>query len=561
MRQHRGMETNRTAPHDAEAPRDEQGERTTNGRGTGGGAGGSAPNGGPGSGFFADLRRAGVPRREGWIGGVCAGVAARIGLDPILVRGIVVVLAVLGAPFLLIYAAAWLLLPDLEGRIHLEQLFRGVVDPALAGIAVLTVVGIIPLVQGGWLGWRWWPDLPSLPDPLFGFDLSVPLRLFWVLLLLGGLAALVVWLVRRASATGGVDASARPAPAQAAPAQSTPAEAGAGSGSAPAAPEASAGLDASAAATTATTAAFAGEAPPAPAPPPPPPLEPGADASGEELGAWRQSHDAWRAEHAEWRAGQAEADRRARAAAAEENRAQARELMARADAARAARRASRPRASAAFVFTALGLAIVGGAVAAIAAMSSASTDGFAVPLALATAVCVFAVAMVIAALRRRRSGWLAFFASATTLVMLAATAIAAVLPEGRLIGPNASISLSTPQRLVQPLGDAYLSLYTTPGSAAEGPATVELSQGIGQAWVTIDDGDRLQLDASDAGGVTIWVTDENGGMSAIGPDTRRPFVVGGPDGLASDEGPVDARLVLRQWTGSVYVEIRSEMQG
>jgi len=536
------METNRTAPHDAEAPRGEQGERTTDGQGAGGGAGGSAPNGGPGSGFFADLRRAGVPRRDGWIGGVCAGVAARIGLDPIIVRGIVVVLAVLGAPFLLIYAAAWLLLPDLEGRIHLEQLFRGVVDPALAGIAVMTVVGIIPLVQGGWLGWRWWPDLPALPDPLFGVDLSVPLRLFWVLLLLGGLAALVVWLVRRAGATGGVDASARTTPAQAAPA-------------APAAPSAGPGPEASAAPASATSAAFAAEAPPAPAPP----LEPSPDASGEELGAWRQSHDAWRAEHAEWRAGQAEADRRARAAAAEENRAQARELMARADAARAARRASRPRASAAFVFTALGLAIVGGAVAAIAAMSSANTDGFAVPLALATAVCLFAAAMVIAALRRRRSGWLAFFASATTIVMLAATATAAVLPEGRLIGPNASISLSTSQRLVQPVGDAYLSLYTTPGSP-DSPATVELSQGLGQAWVTIDDGDRLQLDATEAGGVTIWATDENGVMSAIGPDTRRPFVVGGPDGLATDDGPVDARLVLRQWTGSVYVEIRSEMQ-
>ncbi|GAA2452005.1 PspC domain-containing protein [Agromyces soli] len=538
------METNRTAPPDAEAPRDEQGERTTDGRGTGGGAGGSAPNGGPGSGFFADLRRAGVPRREGWIGGVCAGVAARIGLDPIIVRGIVVVLAVLGAPFLLIYAAAWLLLPDLEGRIHLEQLFRGVVDPALAGIAVLTVVGIIPLVQGGWLGWRWWPDLPALPDPLFGVDLSVPLRLFWVLLLLGGLAALVVWLVRRASATGGVDA-----PAQAAPAQSAPAETGTGS------------AVASEASASAATAAFAGEAPPAPAPPPAPPLEPSPDASGEELGAWRQSHDAWRAEHAEWRAGQAEADRRARAAAAEENRAQARELMARADAARAARRASRPRASAAFVFTALGLAIVGGAVAAIAAMSSTNTDGFAVPLSLATAVCVFAAAMVIAALRRRRSGWLAFFASATTLVMLAATAIAATLPSGRLIGPNASISLASSQRLVQPVGDAYLSLYTPLGAPASAPV-VELSQGIGQAWVSIDENDRLLLDTAGAGGLSIWVTNGQGELVTLGPDTSGgPIVVGGPDGVADDDAPIDAKLVLRQWTGAVYVEIRSEMQG
>ncbi|MFK4730738.1 PspC domain-containing protein [Agromyces mediolanus] len=560
------METNRTAPPDAEAPRDEQGERTTDGQGASGGAGGSAPTGGPGSGFFADLRRLGLPRREGWIGGVCAGVAARIGIDPIIVRGIVVVLAVLGAPFLLIYAAAWLLLPDLEGRIHLEQLFRGVVDPALAGIAVMTVVGIIPLVQGGWLGWRWWPELPSLPDPLFGIDLSVPFRLIWVLLLLGGLVALVVWLVRRSAATGGARSAASAAPAAqtmpAAPtsAASTSAASASAAAATPAtASAADAGSDAAPAAAAASAALVSGEAPPAPAPPPAPPIEPAPDASGEELGAWRQSHDAWRAEHAEWRAGQAEAERRARALAAEENRAQARELMARADAARAARRASRPRASAAFVFTALGLAIVGGAITAIAAMSSAQTDGFAVPLSLAAAVGVFAVAMVIAALRRRRSGWLAFFASATTIVMLVATAIAAVLPEGRLIGPGASISLTTSQRLVQPVGDAYLSLYATPGST-DAPAIVELSQGLGQAWISIDEDDRLQLDASDAGAVTIWVADENGGLAAVGPDTRRPFVIGGPDGLAGDDGPVDARLVLTQWTGDVYVDIRTEMQ-
>ena len=112
---------------------------------------------GAGPGFFSWLRGLGVPRRQGWLGGVCAGLAARIGIDPIIVRGIVVVVAILGAPFVLLYAAAWLLLPDLEGRIHLERLIGGVVDPAVVGIAVMGVVGLIPVVQGGWLGWQWWP--------------------------------------------------------------------------------------------------------------------------------------------------------------------------------------------------------------------------------------------------------------------------------------------------------------------------------------------------------------------------------------------------------------------
>ena len=72
--------------------------------------------------------------------------------------------AVLGAPFVLVYAIAWLLLPDTDGEIHLERLTRGIVDPAVVGIAVMGVIGFIPLVQGGWLGWRWWPEWPYIAD-------------------------------------------------------------------------------------------------------------------------------------------------------------------------------------------------------------------------------------------------------------------------------------------------------------------------------------------------------------------------------------------------------------
>ena len=84
--------------------------------------------------FFDWMRGLRVPRQPGWIGGVCAGIAARLGIDPIIVRGIVVVLAVLGGPALLLYAAAWLLLPDNYDRIHLQELFRGNFTKAHAGI-------------------------------------------------------------------------------------------------------------------------------------------------------------------------------------------------------------------------------------------------------------------------------------------------------------------------------------------------------------------------------------------------------------------------------------------
>ena len=71
--------------------------------------------------FFTWLRSLGVVRADGWIGGVCGGIALRTGLDPLIVRGIAVVIAILGGPALFFYAAAWLLLPDTHGEIHLER--------------------------------------------------------------------------------------------------------------------------------------------------------------------------------------------------------------------------------------------------------------------------------------------------------------------------------------------------------------------------------------------------------------------------------------------------------
>ena len=93
---------------------------------------------GRGTRFFDWMRGLGVVRSDGWLGGVCAGIAYRLGIDPLIVRGIVVVAGILGVPVLLLYAAAWALLPDRDGRIHLQRLFEGEfepLDPDDAGLA------------------------------------------------------------------------------------------------------------------------------------------------------------------------------------------------------------------------------------------------------------------------------------------------------------------------------------------------------------------------------------------------------------------------------------------
>ncbi|SED65501.1 PspC domain-containing protein [Ruania alba] len=109
-------------------------------------------------GFFDSLRRTGLPRTsDRWIGGVAAGIAHRLGIDPLIVRGAFLLITLFGGFGLLVYGVAWALLPEqADGRIHLQEAFRGRFDAALAGAILLTVIGLSR--AGFW--WSGWGGLP-----------------------------------------------------------------------------------------------------------------------------------------------------------------------------------------------------------------------------------------------------------------------------------------------------------------------------------------------------------------------------------------------------------------
>ena len=69
--------------------------------------------------FFLWVRSLGLVRQPGWIGGVSAGIADRLGIDVVIVRGILVVIAVLGGPAVLLYALAWLVLRGINDTVTL----------------------------------------------------------------------------------------------------------------------------------------------------------------------------------------------------------------------------------------------------------------------------------------------------------------------------------------------------------------------------------------------------------------------------------------------------------
>lgn len=114
------------------------------------------------------------------IGGVCGGFAEYLGIDPVLVRVVLVVLAIFGGGVLL-YLAAWLLIPE-AGRDDsaAQQLFGGA-NTSTAVVVILAIaigLAVVLATSAGWFGVG-----PDFGGPGF--------------LLLLATVALVVWLVRR----------------------------------------------------------------------------------------------------------------------------------------------------------------------------------------------------------------------------------------------------------------------------------------------------------------------------------------------------------------------------
>jgi phage shock protein PspC (stress-responsive transcriptional regulator) len=127
-------------------------------------------------------------RTDRKVAGVCGGVAAYFGIDPIILRILVVVLSLFGGSGLLLYAAGWLLLPD-EGQplSEIQKLLArdGRRSPASVVVATLVVIACV-IAVGSVFGGHWW--LGSGPD-------------VWPLLVVGGVG-LAIWYSRRSPGPG-----------------------------------------------------------------------------------------------------------------------------------------------------------------------------------------------------------------------------------------------------------------------------------------------------------------------------------------------------------------------
>jgi phage shock protein PspC (stress-responsive transcriptional regulator) len=339
--------------------------------------------------FFAWMRSLNLNREPGWIGGVAAGIATRLGVDPLIVRGIIVVVAVLGGPALLLYAAAWLLLPDENDKIHLEEVFKGRLDSPIAGIGALILLSMLPVTQGFWFaGSAFWGE------PFWAQSFG---RALWTVVLLGLIVWFVIWVARRSSRASNV-------PTQ------TPATTDARPDTIP--QPHTAAHDAAAAASVAAGAPGAR------------PVAPPGTATAEEFAAWRLQQEQWKAENVAFRTRQANEQRAASLAAQAQYRAE-----------RAARRAvyeahhARTRSNPLYSFIAIGLALVVGGVVTVL-QGDGAIEPAGVLAGLGATLAVLALAIIVNGVRGHRPGG----AQGLAGIVLVPLLIAAVLPHS----PNIS---------------------------------------------------------------------------------------------------------------------------
>lgn len=373
-------------PHGS-APGDEPGDER-------GAQPGNAPHNAPGAfdRFFSWLRGLGIVRGDDrWFAGVAGGIAAKAGIDPLIVRGIFVVLAIVSGSGILLYLAGWLLLPDRGGRIHLEELFRGrasagvIVAAVTVGVLVIipALIGLFAAVLGGpgrWDVWDAWG--------VWGFStpgwIGVVLTVLWWLFVTGLIIWGIVWL-----ATGRKGGTGR-----------------GGAGTAPdAAPDAAPGA--------------APDPPPAAAPAPDPSTAPWssgfaersrafADRAEETASRIGEQANGWGEQLGDWGRQTREEARQWREFGQEHHRSH--------------------RLGAAHVVITLALALLAAGGAALWALSLTADRDAVLTAGLVSAVAVLALSMIVAGIRGRDSGWIGFL-SFVGVIALVFAPFSTVLPD------------------------------------------------------------------------------------------------------------------------------------
>lgn len=126
---------------------------------------------------LADVRR---PTGDRLIAGVGTGIGRHLGVDPVIVRVVLAVLCLAGLAGLILYAAAWLLLPAEDADRSIVGDWFDLRDNErqvrTTGLLVAGVLALLAIIGDTSLGWFFWPLA------FVGFWLGLPIALgYWLL--------------------------------------------------------------------------------------------------------------------------------------------------------------------------------------------------------------------------------------------------------------------------------------------------------------------------------------------------------------------------------------------
>ncbi|WP_166793264.1 PspC domain-containing protein [Cryobacterium lactosi] len=488
-----------------------------------------------GAAFFDWVRGLGFVRgQDRWLAGVCGAIAARTGLDPLIVRGIAVVIAILGGPIFFLYAVGWALMPDESGRSLVEKAARQIFEPAMIVVGALLFFTFVPWMQGIW--WQGPPEVWGMPGWL-----EVLLRTSWAIGLTAGIIVLVIYIAKRVPsprnqasgypagpAAGGYQQGAAPQPGQSGTTAQSNAASQPTTASQPAGPAEPAATEsvATESAPTSRPAPTATFVPPVP-PVPEPPASTGAslwdDLTGKPYGS---------APYGSAPYGSAPTGPAAPTPAAFDPGRY-----------RALRR--RKQLGAGFVAVVAGLALSVGAVAASFVADGAwSTSTFLV--GASAALAVIAVGIVVAGVRGKEGGWLNFF----SIVLAVSMAWSAFIPAGTDVvtfgDPTwrynatsvSSSSTDSPTGFLMIAGAPVIDLTDVDNAPSSADHSVDV-------WIAFGD---VELELPDNRTVAVETSILAGGVDYTGQEDLDRGGVLFHDSRVVADGPGTGVTTVRVWT-------------
>jgi phage shock protein PspC (stress-responsive transcriptional regulator) len=461
--------------------------------------------------FFNWIRSSGISRGgDRWLAGVCGGIARRTGLDPMIVRGVAIVLAILGGPVLIAYALGWAFLPNADGRIHAEQLFHGVFEPAIVVIIALVTFTFLPFTRGLW--WQGAPAAWGMPDWL-----ATTLAVGWAIAVAIGIVWLVVFLMRRVPAPGGYGTGG----------YGTGGYGSGGDGFGPSTP--AGGSTGTAYASGTATDDTNPLLPTAPLPTAPP--RPDGQAPRSAWDAWQEQNRHWQAQHRAWRA---------------EQRAQ-----------RNSYHWGHHHPGAGFTAIVLGIALAAGAVAA-GIYAAGNWSSAALLTGVAIALGVLALGIIVSGIRGRDSGAMGGFAFLAVLTLL----FVGVFPQGTQFSPFgdnhwmvSSAAADGAPGYAMIAGNPTVDLSDLSSSARGGGRTIDVWLGFGATDVILPAHGSVRVETNSiVGGVDYGDNNSSDHGGVFFHDSRS---LNGAGSNSTSDRPV-AQIRIWSLVGQVDVHTATE---